>query len=305
MSSHKKKFQIIEGGNRNSLNDMPVQETDMDMDETEIVKQLGMQAMAEMGVTAEEYATFLASGIGRDEVMENIHKMIGDDKRPGGCMPYCQAMAAMPDAENKSLKLKIQMKDVVKPPMWREVIIPADFNFSQLHYVIQAVTGLEDCHLWQFQDRQIQSTFEIAIPQDGQFGFGVTECTHHADTTPVTGVLREKGNKVEYWYDFGDDWMFTVSVLAVMDRQGEVPEMTKWKSDLQPIEDTGGAWNYPVLRDAALDKMSDKDLKHWADNYCFERVSDFKDWLAEHMIAPEDVADGLADIPDSFIAPEF
>ena len=54
------------------------------------------------------------------------------------------------DAAEKTLVLKIQMKGVTKPPMWREVEIPANYNFEELHEVIQIVTGLENCHLWQF-----------------------------------------------------------------------------------------------------------------------------------------------------------
>ena len=57
------------------------------------------------------------------------------------------------DLKEKSLLLKIQMKRVTKPMMWREVEVPADMSILDLHDVIQCVVGLESSHLWQFNER--------------------------------------------------------------------------------------------------------------------------------------------------------
>lgn len=114
----------------------------------------------------------------------------------------------MDGADAKMLRLKIKMRGVVKPPMWREVLVPADFNFSQLHYVIQAVAGLLDGHLWQFQYRPYGNELAIGIPQaKSESGFGLDSCTHDADETPVTAFLAPKGDKVVYVYDLRKTWL--------------------------------------------------------------------------------------------------
>lgn len=207
----------------------------------------------------------------------------------------------MPDAGCKSLRLKVQMKDVSKPPMWREIVIPADFNFSQLHHAIQAVAGLENCHLWQFQHQVYNPDLQIGIPADDGTGFGLDEWTHDADATPVTGFLAKKGDKLEYVYDFGDDWIFTVSVLEVIDRRGDVAECTKWKCDFQPIEDCGGIWAYQQLRDAftAPKTLTSKQKKELVETFGFENFSQLSAWVDDALMDIEYVNERLAEIPES------
>lgn len=39
------------------------------------------------------------------------------------------------------LQLKIQLRNVTKPPVWRRLQIPSDITFLELHYIIQAAFG--------------------------------------------------------------------------------------------------------------------------------------------------------------------
>ncbi|MDE6757199.1 MAG: plasmid pRiA4b ORF-3 family protein [Muribaculaceae bacterium] len=296
---------------------------DNDVNEYNSMKLMIMTAMSEMGISAEEYDAFLKSGIDKAKIrdmMLDMHLQHGgngfdedDDEDDDNDLreflrprPISDSVVPMPEAENKSLRIKVQMKDVSKPPMWRELVIPADFNFSQLHYAIQAATGLSDCHLWQFQHQAYNPDLQIGIPTDGDFSFGLDEWTHDADTTPVSGFLSKKGDKLEYVYDFGDDWIFTVSVLEVMDRTGEVAECVKWKCDFQPIDDCGGVYSYLRLRDiaAAPDSLDKKAKKEIAQSYDFENFNQFAAWLDEATIDIEYVNEQLADIPDEYQRPD-
>lgn len=143
----------------------------------------------------------------------------------------------MDDADNKTLKIKIQLRNVTKPPMWREVLVPADFNFSQLHYVIQTVTVLDNCHLWLFDIRPKTHNLLIGIPKTDLFSFGIDDCSFDADQTPLTAFLAKKGDKLVYVYDFRLDWIFNISVIDVVERHGEVAECRKYKSELQALDD--------------------------------------------------------------------
>lgn len=255
-----------------------------------------MMALAEMGVTPEEYSAFLADSEIRTELKKQIMSNDLDTFGVGRSEP--EEVHAIPDADKKSLRLKIQMKYVTKPPMWREVIIPADFDFVQLHEVIQIVTDLENCHLWQFQRKAYDHGLKIGIPPEGPEGMGLDDFTHDAGLTPVTGFLAKKGDKLEYVYDFGDDWIFTVSVLEVMDRVGEVAECMKWKCDFQPLEDCGGVGTYLMLRDvfSAPDKLSAKMKKQLAEEFGFEDFQALEAWVDDAKMDIEYVNEQLAEM---------
>lgn len=284
---------------------------DKDYEEFVAMKMMLMTAMSEMGITPEEYSDFLRSDIDKEEIkdimLKNPRAKAPMDDYKEDCRHLMrrglveEMLAPIPDADNKSLKLKVQMKDVTKPPMWREIIIPADFNFTQLHYAIQACTGLDNSHLWQFQHRAYDPELQIGIPLDDD-EFGLDEWTHNADETPVTGFLAKKGDKLEYVYDFGDDWVFTVSVIDVMERKDEVAICTKWKSDLQPIEDCGGVYAYIELREieGSITKLSAKEKKEVASRFGFDDFNMFAEWLDEANIDIEFVNEQLAEIPDKW-----
>lgn len=268
----------------------------LEIEEFNKMRLMLMMALAEMGVTSEEYSAFLADSETRSEMKKQI---MSDDFGPfGGGRPEPEEVHAIPDADKKSLRLKIQMKDVTKPPMWREVIIPADFDFVQLHEVIQIVTGMENCHLWQFQRKAYDHGLKIGIPPEGPEGMGLDDFTHDAGLTPVTGFLAKKGDKLEYVYDFGDDWIFMVSVLEVMDRVGEVAECTKWKCDFQPLEDCGGVGTYLMLRDvfSAPDKLAAKMKKQLAEEFGFEDFQALEAWVDDAKIDIEYVNEQLAEM---------
>lgn len=203
--------------------------------------------------------------------------------------------ALLAESKHKTLLLKIQMKGVVKPPMWRLVEVPADYNFLQLNDVIQEVTGMEHAHLWQFQKKAYDQGFLIGLSPEEEFGFGVNEVTHEADETCIYSLLHEKGDKLEYIYDFGDDWIFIVKVEDVTDRKGETPQLIKWKSDLQIIEDCGGPWSYVDLREALKPDFPKKDLKNLPLYDWYDSPKEYKDWLEKNVIDPEKINDELAE----------
>lgn len=266
--------------------------------------QIMMQAVM-LGIKPEAYAEFygIVNGIvGSDGADEPFDEPL--ERRPvspeRGRKRIILRSDGLKDAPEKTLKLRVQMQDVTKPPMWRELKVPADFTFSQLHKAIQAACGFENAHLWQFQRRAYAPGLQICVPSDGTdpFGMGLEEWTHDARTTGITTFLAEKGQKLVYVYDFGDDWIFTVSVVDVMPRDGEVAECTRWKSDLQPMEDSGGVWSYLNMRQAWTDRdsLTKRQKKDLADMLGFESFDDMVDIISNFMFEPETVNEALARI---------
>jgi hypothetical protein len=71
---------------------------------------------------------------------------------------------------SKILELEITLKGST-PKIWRRVLVPADFNFYELHYVIQFSMGWTNSHLHQFivgrRDRCISIPFEDGFDNEG------------------------------------------------------------------------------------------------------------------------------------------
>lgn len=250
-----------------------------------------------MGITPEEYAEFYNSvgdevGPMADGVIESPIKSVGPGAPASSPTP-----PAMEDAEHKTLTLKVQMQDVTKPPMWRELMVPADFDFLQLHHAIQAACGFEDCHLWQFQRQAYNPDLQIGVPAESD-EMGLEEWTHDARVTPITAFLAAKGDKLVYVYDFGDDWTFDVVVKSVGPRDGEVSVCTKWKSDLQPVEDTGGVWAYLNMRDvwAHRDSLTARQKKDCAEQLGFENFRELLGLLNDAQFDVQSVNERLATI---------
>lgn len=259
------------------------------------------------GITPEEYAEFFAkihgemAGLGLTSPFDDSDSEPKCDFPPARRPQNVRAHSAgLKDAPEKTLKLRVQMQDVTKPPMWRELKVPADFTFLQLHEAIQKACGFEDAHLWQFQRKAYDHGLQIGIPTDDSdpYGFGLDDFTHDARTTGITAFLAEKGQKLVYVYDFGDDWIFTVSVVDVVARDGDVAECTRWKCDMQPLEDSGGVWSYLQMRQAwdERDSLKKKAKEDIAESLGYDSFDDLLEAISYQLIDPEAVNAALAEI---------
>lgn len=201
----------------------------------------------------------------------------------------------MPGAEEKSLVLKIQLRDVKKPPLWREVRIPASLNFEQLHEVIQILFGWQHAHMWQFEETPYGHGYRIG-PHLEAMGFddGPTDI---ADETPVTKVLKNVKDKMVYVYDFGDDWVHDITVKEVLSEKTDNPVCLKWKTD-NPMEDIGGIWGLEELREMAdpAAKHTKKEIKAFLDNHWFDSMEDFQQFMAAHQFNLDQVNASLKSI---------
>ncbi len=193
------------------------------------------------------------------------------------------------DMENSSLVLKIAMQHVSKPPVWREVQVPGTFNFYQLHFVIQAVYYLFNCHLWSFGRCAYDQDLSIGMPDDAEWNDNYT--THQADETPLMLFLGKKGDKLVYTYDFGDSWEFAITVSQVKNEKIEFPLLLKWKGDLQPVEDSGGVWCYMQMRNFLENEstLTQKQKNEIAQQLLYEDAEELKEVLEDQIIDPEDI----------------
>lgn len=161
------------------------------------------------------------------------------------------------------LQLKIAL-DHLKPAIWRRVVVDDSLSFLQLHKVIQAAMGWEDCHMHEFQLSSPRVLIGTKPPEE--FGFFETEddlLPEH--DTRLADVLTGK-KKFRYWYDFGDDWWHTVSVEKRLPPDPTAPPVQLLAGELAcPPEDCGGVPGYVNMMEivATPDHPEREDIMDW------------------------------------------
>lgn len=138
----------------------------------------------------------------------------------------------------KILEVKIKLEGSAKPPIWRQVQIPANIDFWQFHALIQGTMGWTNSHLHHFFDRS--RSFFIGMPLGG----GMDDI-EDGRKRKVANYLSEVGDKLFYEYDFGDGWLHSIEVKKVLSPEKGVhyPYLVKGKGQCPP-EDCGGIWGY-------------------------------------------------------------
>jgi len=144
----------------------------------------------------------------------------------------------------------------IKPPVWREVIVPTDIPLDRLHDVFQIVMGWQDCHLYEF-------TFgERTFSEDPEGG-------DPAGSVRLGEALAEANDVFAYTYDFGDGWQHLVKVAMPEEEDddagfGAAVVCVDGKRACPP-ENIGGPPGYEEFCEAIKDKRHPDhlDMKQW------------------------------------------
>ena len=140
------------------------------------------------------------------------------------------------------LQLKVVLRGVSKPPVWRRVQVGADATFAELHEVIQAAFGWTDTHLHSFEYDGVR----IGVP-DPEWE---DDCADETET-PLAEVLLGPKDRIRYTYDFGDDWEHDIILEKVIEPNTDDrrPVLMTGKGACPP-EDCGGPWGYAEMKGA-------------------------------------------------------
>ena len=130
----------------------------------------------------------------------------------------------------KRYLLKIELKGV-HLPIWREVIVPSDINLGDLSQVIQRAMGWEEEHLHMFMKDGVR--FESM--EDS-----IEEVENPEELVDLDQLLKKPRDSMQYVYDFGDDWMHTVTLKKVLPWDEDAIFVCTDGSGACPLEDCGG-----------------------------------------------------------------
>jgi hypothetical protein len=163
-------------------------------------------------------------------------------------------------AASEILKLRVTLVGS-KPDIWREVEVPSSMTLAALHDVLQVLMGWEDYHLWCFElDHR---RFELPDPDGMSFDGTPPEDPRRVR---VGGLLTKKGQVLDYYYDFGDDWCLEISVVA----SGKAVPKIRYPRCVAgeragPPEDCGGVAGFAQLLAAHKNPKTedDRELLEW------------------------------------------
>lgn len=148
--------------------------------------------------------------------------------------------APEPGPTTRLLQLKVMLKES-KPPVWRRLIVRSDMNLAQLHHIIQRAFGWMNCHLHEFRVGGYNGT--VYGPVGPEYDFGDPMPNDEAGATVGQNLSKEK-DKLDYVYDFGDNWDHTIALEKVLEYDGGPAARCTGGRGAGPAEDSGGVWGW-------------------------------------------------------------
>jgi len=185
-------------------------------------------------------------------------------------MPTLKTDSGKSDVPQVVYQIKIVLLGTT-PPIWRRVLVPAEFTLAQLHDVVQAAMSWEDCHLHQFYIGSRR--FGVPDPNDALMG---GPPAINEQKACLADVLNKVGSKATYIYDFGDSWehALTVEKILVPEPGVAYPLCTDGKRN-GPPEDCGGIPGFYHMMETLADPSHEDhaDMQEWIESFDLEALS--------------------------------
>lgn len=147
-------------------------------------------------------------------------------------------------APEQIARIRISLSDI-EPEIWRLVDVPLGTNLKGLHDVIQAAMGWQDCHVFEFRvgDKR------YGIPEGDWDGEAV-----QAKSVKLAALVSKGVKRLEYVYDFGDDWEHTIAIESIADADPAL-KYPRFVAGARrgPPEDVGGLPGFLEFLEAMAD----------------------------------------------------
>jgi hypothetical protein len=194
----------------------------------------------------------------------------------------------------KAYHLKVTLNNV-KPPVWREIIIPAGISFEQLHTAIQIAMGWMDYHLYEFTidntsltitcDEETYNEYLYFKTPEGKkqleemqrkgMTFTFPAEMRLPDEETIDDFLEQYG-KFKYTYDLGDGWDHMIELKNVIQNYTGYPKVLKYNGACPP-EDCGGVYGY----EESLAALNDPEHPEHKDRLEWSKAQGYGDYDKE------------------------
>lgn len=205
-------------------------------------------------------------------------------------------MDALPRTNEPAFRFRVEL-DLGGRPCWREIVVPQDFTFADLHDVIQASFLWWDYHLYDFHLTNNRKKLMLADPSSGGVDsmFDTGRAFEDATLTYLDDIFPRTRTAI-YSYGYGDGWEHKVKLVeTIKSYPGEMPACTAGAGDAPP-EDVGGPGGFDRLlvtlagpkgreRDEALVWAKSQGFEH----FNLDRVNDrIRKWRTGELLAEWD-----------------
>lgn len=146
-------------------------------------------------------------------------------------------------------KVELLLHHTGLEPVWRRILIPADWVFEEFSDVIQVSMGWEFQHLWVFSNAASQASENI-VEDDEDYGFEDKPLL--AYEVQLQDKFKNKGDQYFYTYDLGDTWIHRITLEETIADESDVAELLAGEGECPP-EDIGGPGMYAELVKTAGD----------------------------------------------------
>ena len=168
-----------------------------------------------------------------------------------------------------------------EPPIWRKVEVPTSITLKVLHDIVQVTMGWFDYHLWEM----VIDGQTYGLPMDEDWG---TTPRKAASRTRLRAVIAPDTTRIEYTYDFGDNWehILVVSDVRAGDPGTPYPRYVSGERDCPP-EDCGGITGFYAMLEARADPEHPEhaDICEWLEGYDPDELDVFPIEIALGRIA--------------------
>jgi hypothetical protein len=163
-------------------------------------------------------------------------------------------------APQKALQLKITLKHI-QPPVWRRIVVADTYSLGDLHWVIQKAMGWGNDHPHAFDVGGIEYVGAEVIE------FCTGEDLLCDDDFLLSQLIKRRGQRFTYRYDFGDCWTHEILVEKSEVAAGDPPR-TRCLDGARacPPEDSGGVAGYGAFLAAKRDPSTPRQhLERWGE----------------------------------------
>ena len=178
-------------------------------------------------------------------------------------------------------------------PIWREFKVPSNVTLEFLSFIINELMGWEGIHLHEFKQKDTLYKNTACLKQDADMGFFFSR-VEKRDTNDYTiaDLLKEKGDRIKYEYDFGDSWEHDLWLKGTREYSPEEPRgiVVVKGTGACPPEDCGGVWGYGELLELSKKKRKTADDKEQLKWYGIDKSFDPEEFDIEFV---QDELEGL------------
>lgn len=188
-----------------------------------------------------------------------------------------ETMAAMqPVSDAPAFRFRVTLDLGTAEECWREIVVPQDWAFADLHETIQSCFLWWGYHMYDFKLRSHGQQLEILDPDhggiDGMFAWRDQRYTQMDATKLLLSDVFPRTRTATYSYDYGDGWVHHVKFVETIPLfQGEMPTCTAGAGDAPP-EDVGSTSGFAEFKRIMADPAGPEyeDTRAWAEGLFWE-----------------------------------